>query len=296
MRKLVLSLMVVLMLIGIPNTTHALPPEQTDEGALFGGQYSLANNTTILSGDLSEMPVIVEEYTATWCSNCVDVEMAIKNIADAENIQSYMFHRSIGETQDPFGTDELDERWESRYDRRAPPTAVFNGTMMKIGSVADGANLEEDFTNMARATLPVSGTSTFSWTPTSNNSGIVTWSNQMSEDIFPSSEIRPQIWIVETTARFEEGTNGLEDYVKIVREIIEFEDYRSGNETIQLPDAFDGNDLEVHLIYSEYPILVNPGPEEPVEEGEYEGILPNIGILMTSITILVAAVMRKSGN
>ena len=49
-----------------------------------------------------------------------------------------------------LGTDELDERWESRYDRRAPPTAVFNGTEMKIGSVADGENLEEDYTNMAR--------------------------------------------------------------------------------------------------------------------------------------------------
>ena len=26
----------------------------------------------------------------------------------------------------------------------------FNGTEMKIGSVADGENLEEDYTNMAR--------------------------------------------------------------------------------------------------------------------------------------------------
>ena len=128
-------------------------PEQTDAGALFGGQSSIANNTTALTGELADMPVIVEEYTATWCSNCVDVEMAIKNIADQENIKSYMFHRSIGETQDPFGTDELDERWESRYDRRAPPTAVFNGTEMKIGSVADGENLEEDYTNMARVSL-----------------------------------------------------------------------------------------------------------------------------------------------
>ena len=39
-------------------------------------------------------------------SNCVDVEMAIKNIADQENIKLHV-HRSIGETQDPFGTDGL---------------------------------------------------------------------------------------------------------------------------------------------------------------------------------------------
>ena len=155
MRRLI-TIISVLMLVAITTpTTNALPPEQTDAGALFGGQSSIANNTTTLTGELADMPVIVEEYTATWCSNCVDVELAIKNIADQENIKSYMFHRSIGETQDPFGTDELDERWESRYDRRAPPTAVFNGTEMKIGSVADGENLEEDYTNMARVSLPV---------------------------------------------------------------------------------------------------------------------------------------------
>ena len=150
MRRLIAIISVLIIVVISAPTTNALPPEQTDAGALFGGQSSIANNTTALTGELADMPVIVEEYTATWCSNCVDVEMAIKNIADQENIKSYMFHRSIGETQDPFGTDELDERWESRYDRRAPPTAVFNGTEMKIGSVADGENLEEDYTNMAR--------------------------------------------------------------------------------------------------------------------------------------------------
>ena len=291
MRKLI-AIISVLMLVAITApTTNALPPEQTDAGALFGGQSSIANNTTALTGELADMPVIVEEYTATWCSNCVDVEMAIKNIADQENIKSYMFHRSIGETQDPFGTDELDERWESRYDRRAPPTAVFNGTEMKIGSVADGENLEEDYTNMARDSLPVEGTSTFTWTPNGMNSGVVTWSNDMSEDIFPSSQIRAQIWVVETTAKFEEGTNGLEDYNKIVRNIFEFENFRNGSEVIDLPDAFDGDDLEVHLIYAEYPILVS---EEPIEESvDKPGLLPNLTILSTMLAIIAASRFSK---
>lgn len=291
MRRLI-AIISVLMLVAITTpTTNALPPEQTDAGALFGGQSSIANNTTALTGELADMPVIVEEYTATWCSNCVDVEMAIKNIADQENIKSYMFHRSIGETQDPFGTDELDERWESRYDRRAPPTAVFNGTEMKIGSVADGENLEEDYTNMARVSLPVEGTSTFSWTPNGMDSGVVTWSNDMSEDIFPSSQIRAQIWIVETTAKFEEGTNGLEDYNKIVRNIFEFENFRNGSEVIDLPDAFDGDDLEVHLIYAEYPILIS---EEPIEESmDKPGLLPNLTILSTILAIIAASRFSK---
>ena len=280
------------MLVAITTpTTNALPPEQTDAGALFGGQSSIANNTTALTGELADMPVIVEEYTATWCSNCVDVEMAIKNIAEKENIKSYMFHRSIGETQDPFGTDELDERWESRYDRRAPPTAVFNGTEMKIGSVADGENLEEDYTNMARVSLPVEGTSTFTWTTNGMNSGLVTWSNDMSEEIFSSSQIRAQIWIVETTAKFEEGTNGLEDYNKIVRNIFEFENFRNGSEVIDLPDAFDGDDLEVHLIYAEYPILIS---EEPIEVSPDEPwLIPNLTILSTVLAIIAASRFSK---
>lgn len=291
MRRLI-AIISVMMLVAITTpTTNALPPEQTDAGALFGGQSSIANNTTALTGELADMPVIVEEYTATWCSNCVDVEMAIKNIADQENINSYMFHRSIGETQDPFGTDELDERWESRYDRRAPPTAVFNGTEMKIGSVADGESLEEDYTNMARVSLPVEGTSTFTWTPNGMNSGVVTWSNDMSEDIFPSSQIRAQIWIVETTAKFEEGTNGLEDYNKIVRNIFEFENFRNGSEVIDLPDAFDGDDLEVHLIYAEYPILISEGPIE--ESTDKPGLLPNLTILSTMLAIIAASRFSK---
>ena len=291
MRRLI-AIISVLMLVAITTTTtNALPPEQTDAGALFGGQSSIANNTTALTGELADMPAIVEEYTATWCSNCVDVEMAIKNIADQENIKSYMFHRSIGETQDPFGTDELDERWESRYDRRAPPTAVFNGTEMKIGSVADGENLEEDYTNMARVPLPVEGTSTFTWTPNGMNSGVVTWSNDMSEDIFPSSQIRAQIWIVESTAKFEEGTNGLEDYNKIVRNIFEFENFRNGSEVIDLPDAFDGDDLEVHLIYAEYPILIS---EEPISESPDEPwLIPNLTILSTILAIIAASRFSK---
>ena len=176
--------------------------------------------------------------------------------------------------------------------RRAPPTAVFNGTEMKIGSVADGENLEEDYTNMARVSLPVEGTSTFTWTPNGMNSGVVTWSNDMSEDIsFPSSQIRAQIWVVETTAKFEEGTNGLEDYNKIVRNIFEFENFRNGSEVIDLPDAFDGDDLEVHLIYAEYPILIS---EEPIEEStDKPGLLPNLTILSTMLAIVAASRFSK---
>ena len=49
MRRLI-AIISVLMLVAITTpTTNALPPEQTDAGALFGGQSSIANNTTAVS-------------------------------------------------------------------------------------------------------------------------------------------------------------------------------------------------------------------------------------------------------
>ena len=48
----------------------------------------------------------------------------------------FAFHRSIGETEDPFGTDVIANVGE-RYDRRAPPTVVFNA-FVRHRSVPEG--------------------------------------------------------------------------------------------------------------------------------------------------------------
>ena len=78
----------------------------------------------------------------------------------------FAFHRSIGEPEDPFGTDALDERCEDRYESRQAPTVVFNGTTLVRGSVPTGASLLEDFRPLANTSLdlPSNGTSTLSWT------------------------------------------------------------------------------------------------------------------------------------
>ena len=75
----------------------------------------------------------------------------------------FAFHRSIGETEDPFGTDALDQRWEERYDRHAPPTVVFNGSTYVIGSVPEGDSLLDDYRALANQSLdlPEGGTSVF---------------------------------------------------------------------------------------------------------------------------------------
>jgi hypothetical protein len=100
------------------------------------------------------------------------------------------------------------------------------------------------------------------------------------------------LWVVETSAHFEEGTNGLEDYPLIVREIQSLGNSTSGTAQMTLPEAFDGNDLSVHLMYQ----VINPIVEEnndtldskPVEE---KG-LPAIS-LITTLAIIIAAVRSR---
>ena len=81
----------------VPSSTVAAPATQTDVGMLFGGQWSLANETGVSSSNLSELPPVVEVYTATWCSNCVDVEHALDNIENESGIQQYHIHSAINE-------------------------------------------------------------------------------------------------------------------------------------------------------------------------------------------------------
>ena len=118
----------MLLSVIIPNNADASPAEALEVGVVFGGQWAEANNSTVQASQLSELPAIVEDYTATWCTNCVEVEHALDDVAQQIPLQQYNFHRSIGETQDPFGTDVLDQRWDARYGQRVPPTVIFNGS------------------------------------------------------------------------------------------------------------------------------------------------------------------------
>ena len=107
--------------------------ETLEAGAVFGGQSTQANETSASIVNLSELPNIVEVYTATWCSNCVDVEHALDDVEANVSMQQYHIHRSISEVQDPFGTDIIDKRFHDRYGRWSPPAVVFNGTTMVRG-------------------------------------------------------------------------------------------------------------------------------------------------------------------
>ncbi|NCG41924.1 MAG: hypothetical protein GWO84_00055, partial [Euryarchaeota archaeon] len=102
------------------------------------------------------------------------------------------------------------------------------------------------------------------------------------------------LWVVETTAHFKNGTNGLEDYPFIVREVQSLGNSTSGTEQISLPDAFDGDDLTVHLIYQ----LIDPIVDEEIVAQEpltsSEKGLPAVSLIATLAIVVAAVQLRES--
>ena len=263
MKRAFTVLLSAVMMASLFHPASALPAEPTEAGMVFGGQWAAANNTSAQVTELGDLKTVVEVFTATWCTNCVDVEHALEDVQAAGLLQQYHVHRSIGETQDPFGTDELDQRWKDKYGHDSPPTVVLNGSMKKIGSVADDGTLENEFTNLANTDLDLgNGTTSFSWTPTGAQSGTVAWNLDIGEQVLEGHDLHVTVWWVEAHADFEEGTNGLGTYPHIVHAIVDLGDALNGTASLTVPEAHDGSDMEVHLIYELSPLemMVNPAP------------------------------------
>lgn len=263
MKRALTVLLSAVMMVSLFHPVSALPAEPTEAGMMFGGQWTPVNNTSAQVTELGDLKTVVEVFTATWCTNCVDVEHALEDVQAAGLLQQYHVHRSIGETQDPFGTDDLDQRWKDKYGHDSPPTVVLNGSMKKIGSVADDGTLENEFTNLANTDLGLgNGTTSFSWTPTGAQSGTVAWNLDIGEQMLEGHDLHVTVWWVEAHADFEEGTNGLGTYPHIVHAIVDLGDALNGTASLTVPEAHDGSDMEVHLIYELSPLemMVNPAP------------------------------------
>lgn len=311
--KLIIAILILTSMSSAISVAAPSTPTPEGTGALFGGQSFDISDSNVTTTNLSELPPIAEVYTATWCSNCVDVEHALENIENETHLQQYHIHRAINEAQDPLGSIELDQRFHDRYGIYAPPMVVMNGSVMKLGSVTDYDSLELEFSEMTQHTNsfglgnPMNGTSLFSWNSTSETTGIASWSLELKEhSIDPNTThtLSAYAWVVEHSANFEEGTNGLGDYPDVVRGIIQLGDIAiesdlivgSGSSEITLPAAYDGNDLSVHLIYQ-----FNAPVEEPLDEEEClipEGCeederVPAASLIASLCVVLGAALVRR---
>ena len=285
----------LLILVGFSGTGNvsARPAEDSGSGPLFGGQWSWVNNSSYQNSDLNSLPAIAEDYTATWCTNCVKVESALQELDDEGILQKYHFHRN-NDHEDPFGSDNTEDHFKQRYNTGAPPIVVMNGTIKKIGSIPDSDSLKTDYHTMANQTLGLSGNSTFTWAPQGNNSGIISWAIETDLSRYEGYEMSVNAWVVEESAEFREGSNGKEIYPNIVREIINLGSEKVGSSNIDIPVAFDGNDLQIHLMY--HFAQMENSVDEPVDDSSEvkERALPNISALASLIVVIFAAMIRKS--
>lgn len=296
MRVKVILIALILGVSMVPSSQAGSPENLEDVGWVFGGVYLDANESGNSTSSLSELPAIVEDYTATWCTNCVTVEDALNDIAENNNMKTYHFHRFINENEDPLGSQEGDDRWINRYDQRLPPTVIFNGTIRQIGSIPDGDSLQDDYNKNLETSINLGvGSSSLGWVISNNSNPIATWNLAVDMSNFPQdSEIKSYLWVVEEVAYFPDGGNGEEYYHKSVRTIIDLGNATTGSLEVTLPAAYDGDDLQVHLIHEV--VLPEPDgetPEEPSEkdtEDEDDSSLPSIGLAAVVAMTMFAAV------
>ncbi|MDP6906005.1 MAG: hypothetical protein QF440_01135 [Candidatus Thalassarchaeaceae archaeon] len=315
MRRFTLALFTIFLLM--PSANAIAPVDLSEKQGSFGG-YSLdisANNATSSAGGLIEnAPTIVEVYTATWCTNCVDSEHSLMDsIASFESSSSEFnhsttvltHHRFISESEDPFGSQEGDDRWNERYGdaskeatgglQRAPPTVAFHGNMVRVGSVAEGESLEADYSELLESRLEVNEQqqSIFTWSG-NNSSGTLTWSLSTSGTSGgPTSDdyktnITHRIMVVEHSAYFPEGSNGLEYYDDSVRAVYTLGTDPFGQINLDLPPAWDGDDLSLVLIHD-----WTSTPVEDAEGDEDEGLLLGFLAPLALIGLGAAAIIRR---
>lgn len=296
MRKFVPLVGFMLILAMTIPTSNAKPAEPTYAGAVFGGQHTTIDNLSTDSSSIDQLPAIAEDFTATWCDNCIKAEAVLDDLESEGLVQKYEFHRSP-DHEDPLGNDFVSSYLTERYDVAVPPMVAFNGTIKKEGTLPDSDSLENDYRTMIATPLNMGdGLSTFAWTPKAlcdcdipDNTGIISWNLDLNMSLYPGSVLAVKAWFVEDSAEFSDGGNGAGTYHDIVRNITDLGNELAGTATIEIPTAYDGNDLEVHLIY--VMDFIESEPEQEVS-GDAEST-PGFGILVALVAIIVAVLIPR---
>ena len=300
MARIKVAVLAIIFALSILSPAEAAEVEELDSGMLFGGLHGLANETIVLNSSLDALPTIAEDYTATWCGQCLVVEDALQNVASSSNIQIYSVHRNINDPEDPLGSEAVDAQFRDRYDPYLPwkpPIVGFNGTYAISGNVPVGASLEADYTEQAAKSLNLgTGFVAFAWTPAGPNSGTVSWSIEQSTN----SSFNVSIWMVEKVGTFPDGTNSKENYPHIVREIIYLDFVNTtglsqGVQSINYADAYDGTDLEVHLMFHEIVESENEidTSEEEEDSGGFSGLYLSLSLGVIVLIGIVAFSFRS---
>ncbi len=297
MRRTVCLLILILVFAPISSVSGTQnDSDETTYEPIFGGASIAANTSGAVEIPFSNLPALAEDFTATWCDNCVYVEKALHEVANETGAEVLHFHRN-NDYEDPFGSDSGSSWWQKRYDTGIPPTVVFNGEELEAGSVPEGDSLKEDYSALIARNIDIGdGDSQFTWVLAADNTtGVFSWSLQYnsSNPTFAERQgVNSWLFIIEDSANFPEGSNGVEDYTHIVHEVIDLGLESEGMTTVTLPDAYDGNDLTIMLIHE---FLPKVEPDCCTDEGDSDdsGFLPSISLFSTISVLAIAAIIGR---
>ena len=301
MRKVTIILAMLLVIAMTTPSSTAKPAVDSNNGPVFGGQHTDVSNQSNQTSQISMLPPIAEDFTATWCSNCVKVEHALDELEAEGELQKYEFHVDPDIDESGFGSPEMTQHLRSRYNVPSPPLVAINGIMKKEGSVPESDSLVSDYRNMMQNQLQLGNAiSSFSWTPAANcdcdlpdDIGIINWNLNADLSAYSNATLSVNAWIVEQSADFSGGSNGQGTYFDIVRQMIDLGGNPQGTANITIPAAIDGDDLEIHLVY----VLDIPEVEEDdspvVAPDSNDSALPGFMTSFTILAIMAAAMISR---
>ena len=295
MRKILAFSLVFFFVMMSASTSVAKPAVETSNGPVFGGQHTDANNQSNQTAKISLLPAVAEDFTATWCTNCVKVEHALDELEVEGLLQKYEFHVNPDLDESGFGSSDITQHLDSRYGAESPPLVAINGTIKKHGSLPESDSLVNDYRNMMQSPLDLGdASSSFIWAPSTDNMGVITWNLDADLSAYPEATLSVNAWIVEQSAEFDGGSNGQGTYFDLIRQITDLGSNPQGTANITLPTPHDGDDLEVHLVY-----LLNIPPVEDSVPGDSGGedtetnSVPGFGVMITLVAGFSAALVAR---
>ncbi|MBI87940.1 MAG: hypothetical protein CMB67_02785 [Euryarchaeota archaeon] len=238
-------------------------------GTIGGVSIVLTNDTTKTSAStrISELPSIVEVYTATWCTNCVKTEQALDEALGDQDVTRIHYHRHLFETRDPFGSNSTDSRWVDSYgmgsiessetdylegQERVAPSKVFDGERMYTGISTKSNSLATDYSTALAlgSSHPFyeNGSMSLSVERQDDSRKLsFSWENIISSNI-ENWEVAGWLMFVENSANFPDGSNGKENYSHILHEAVNIGESKIGSIVLEPPRTWDGDDMSVVLV------------------------------------------------
>jgi len=276
-------------------------------GTIGGIHIDLTNNTSSASGhsiSISELPSIVEVYTATWCFNCVKTEQALDEVIGEQDVIRIHYHRFLYETLDPFGSNSTDSRWVDEYGtgsiqssetdflrgmERVAPSKVFDGERMYTGISTKSNSLATDYSTALalgsshpfeeNGSLRLSAERTDSKIPQFS----ISWEVVLSSEI-QNWEVNSWLMFVEDIAYFPEGSNGKGNYSHVLHEAVNLGPTAESSILIEPPQSWDGDDMSVILVV-----------DWNAQSSNSENSVPAPAV-STLLCMLAALVPRRNGD